>query len=232
MKCLVPRLYSATGSALTSTEVPVPARQDSSGTGGRVASAILSFLHLRPDLKASIRLACLSHLNTNPDGSPIVSCLAVDTASQTPTRGGVEDRGPQLLHGRARFWVEGGTKMRELVYDSRSGTLTVPGYQATLQGWKRGFFKYVMSLPDEEMIKHVSTSPEHENAEFIPGNTCPRFQAALYSALRVVHSGIIDKPPRTRSPEGGTRLNHVIRAVLSVAACVSCVATAGTRLAR
>eukprot|EP00803_Ostreobium_quekettii_P011229 evm.model.scf_835.2 EVM.evm.TU.scf_835.2 scf_835:4670-6480(-) len=147
----------------------VGAYQDADGESACVAAAILSYLHGAQDIEAEILLACVSRRNTGADGWPIASSLAVDCQSGTAMRCTFEDKGPWQVESRARFWVQSCNRMTELVYDHLAGTLTVPGYCAAVDFWRLAKFERWLSLPDAQLIRIVSTSPDHEDTDFIPG---------------------------------------------------------------
>mmetsp|Transcript_12728 Transcript_12728/g.27572 ORF Transcript_12728/g.27572 Transcript_12728/m.27572 type:complete len:326 (+) Transcript_12728:73-1050(+) len=144
----------------------VGAYEEPSGVSKDVIESLLMLLHEHTDRKVKIRLACVASANTFPDGSPRTRALAVDCQSRMAYPAEFEDRGPEIPRRFAHGWCGCGPALVN-IYTLDSDQLVLPAFDARQPSWYVMRYERLMALPDEEMVKHCSTSPAHEGPKFV-----------------------------------------------------------------
>lgn len=158
---------------------------ESSGCGTCTANTLLSTLE-ETELPVQICLACIGALNTTATGRPRCCSLSLTQEemgiSVSPCREDV-DKGPQAIERLARIWASSEPRL-EQIYDTARQTLRISGVIVHLTKQQLHSFTALLKLPDEHLLRLVSTSPEHEAGSFVQGDGCSASCCKTYTCSR------------------------------------------------
>lgn len=154
-----------------------------------MAQSLLKFLE-QCEAALSVQLCCIGALNTAADGGPRATALALDLRSLAayPAAPAPSQRGP-LLPARMSQWIyslaghsssgstnggdngDGGTSGSPLrsVYCAAARQMRLVLRQGRPLAHVLWQIAHLAELPDEELLQHWSTSPQHEPPHFCDG---------------------------------------------------------------
>ena len=152
---------------------------DAGGVGARVSSQLLGFLQ-HCEAALDVRLCCVGTHNTAPDGSPRCTALALDlaTLAACPAAPPPDQRGP-LLPARMAQWAcaagsaavgAGGCgSLRSIRFSPPPRQLRMELRHGRPAPHLLRQAAWLLSLDDQQLLEHWSTSPQHEPPHFPAG---------------------------------------------------------------
>jgi len=180
---LVARLADAVpGAALELSLVGAFDPRALAASRGTCEAVLAALGQQRDELRVKLVVACVGEANTRREGSrswPRVTAAAVDAATGVvlgaalATQLFAADAVPFEVERRARLWLDGPGAALELLPASLCGpeppASPPPELARALQGpWAMSAFDchYFLSLPDQELLRATSTSPDAEHASY------------------------------------------------------------------
>jgi hypothetical protein len=182
---LVARLADAVpGAALELSLVGAFDPRALAASRGTCEAVLAALGQQRDELRVKLVVACVGEANTRREGArswPRVTAAAVDAATGALRGAALAEHlfaagaVPFEVERRARLWLDGPGSSLELLPASLCGpelpASAPPELARALQGpWATSAFDchYLLSLPDEDLLRATSTSPDAEHASYAP----------------------------------------------------------------
>lgn len=146
---------------------------EETGCGIATAERLLQVMH-NCDTQINIRLACVGDVNTASDGTPKCCSLLLTSnvnAGCAPTPSDTIDKGPLAIQRMTRNFAQQAAGL-ENVYDTSKQQLQIKGVHLNLSAQQILSFSSLLGCPDSDILRIMSTSPQHEAATFVPGTIC------------------------------------------------------------
>lgn len=143
-------------------------------SGITTASRLLGILE-DSEAHISIQLACIGDINTTPgpDKAPRCRSLALTKSAESDcvlSNTTANDLGPAAVQRLARVFAPNASEHLENVYDTSRQLMRVSAVNSSLSRQHVGVYAAILQLPDADLLNHMSTSPQHEEPSFVPGD--------------------------------------------------------------
>ena len=125
------------------------------------------------DKHVSIKLACIGDVNTTHDGAPRCRSFALTTSADSGCaliNTTAHDKGPAAAQRLARVFVPSASGHLENVYDTSHHLMQISHITCSLPRQHVSLYAALLQLPDADLLNQLSTSPQHEEASFVPGD--------------------------------------------------------------
>ena len=146
--------------------------REPTSSGVTIAGRLLDILE-DSEAHVSIQLACIGDVNTTPDKAPRCRSLALTKSAESDcvlSNTTASDQGPAAVQRLARFFAPSASEHLENVYDTSRQLMRVSNVNSSLSRQHVRVFAAILQLPDADLLNHMSTSPQHEEASFVPGD--------------------------------------------------------------
>lgn len=146
---------------------------EATSRGVATARTLLSILE-DSDKQINVQLACIGGVNTAHDGAPRCRSFAllrgVDSDSGCALSNTTAyDRGPAAAQRLARVLAPSASEHLENVYDTSHQLMQISPITSNLSRHHVSVYAASLQLSDADLLKQSSTSPQHEEASFVPG---------------------------------------------------------------
>ena len=148
----------------------VGAFREETSCGFATAHTLLQVLE-DSDAHINIQLACIGDINTTHGGAPRCRSLALTRTAESgcvATNITALDKGPSAVQRLARLYAPGASGLESL-YDTSNQLLQVSHVKSNLSRRHVNTYTALLQYPDTFLLSQLSTSPQHEEASFVPG---------------------------------------------------------------
>lgn len=154
---------------------------DTRGLGPGTCEQLLAYFH-KLKMNISLQLCCVAKLNTDALGAPTCQSLAVDLRSLAAYPAVFANKGPLAIPRLAQMWVQDGQPRLNNIFDPCQQQIVL---RLEKGGGDRRLLRALLHLADispSQFLHQVSTSPEHEEPEFLGGREVHPCKAVTFPA--------------------------------------------------
>ena len=124
----------------------------------------------------NVQLACIGEVNTTHDGAPRCRSFALTRSAisgRVLSKCAAYDKGPAAPQRLARVFARGASGYLENVYDSSRQLMRISHISSNMSRQHVSLYAVLLHLSDADLLNQLSTSPQHEEASFVPGVFSP-----------------------------------------------------------
>ena len=141
------------------------------------------------DTHVNVQLACIGEVNTTRDAAPRCRSFALTRTAESGcilSNTAAYDKGPAAAQRLARIYAPSASEHLENVYDTNNQLMRVSNVNSNLSRQHISVYTALLQLPDADLLKQSSTSPQHEEASFVPGGF-----PLMHRLLGTAHSSVL-----------------------------------------
>ena len=144
---------------------------EATSCGVATARTLLSILE-DSDKQIRVQLACIGEVNTTSDGAPRCRSFALIRGADSGcalSNTTAYARGPAAAQRLARVFAPSASGHLENIYDTSHQLMQISPITFHLSRQHVSLYAALLQLSDADLLNQSSTSPQHEEASFVPG---------------------------------------------------------------